>query len=151
MDKQIFKNPQKEKSLAEAQSPFWFLNDKLENQELQKQLALMRSKGVTNCIPHGRSGFVGGYLDDQWFDNIKTILEDKRKHDEPVWIYDEFNWPAGTCNRTITKEEKFREQYLNIQKVERKAGQRYRYLCLPSCLAVSAKCYPQPGRYLFDP
>lgn len=121
-----------------AQIPFWFLNDKLENKELQRQLELMRSKGVIHCVPHGRSGFIGEYLSDEWFNHIQMILDDKREHGEAVWLYDEFNWPAGTCNRTITKDENLREQYLDIHKVEVKAGERYRYLRQSTCLTISA-------------
>lgn len=138
MDKAIFKNPKNINDLDIAQSPFWFWNDKLEKEELLRQMKLMSEKGVKNAIPHGRHGFIGEYLDDTWFENIELVLDYKRKNKETTWIYDEINWPAGTCGMTITKNEDFREQFLEFNIVNLKKGDLYRYLCIESTVNVTA-------------
>ncbi len=126
MKKEIWANPKNEHSLNESQTPFWFWNDKLEKDEIVRQLKLKTEKGVTCTIPHARSlwgdGYIGGYLDDDWFDKIGAVVNYKRENGEPFWIYDEIDWPSGTCNQTITKDESLREQYLIIRTEEIPAG-----------------------------
>lgn len=130
MKKEIWKNPFPEKSLDEAQSPLWFWNDKLEKEELLRQLKMKSETGVASTIPHARTnggeGYIGGYLDEEWFENVRTVLEYKKEHDEPVWLYDEIDWPAGTCNKTVTRKEENREQYLTFRKEWIPAGTAFR-------------------------
>ena len=84
MDRKIWKNPESVKSLDEAQCPLWFWNDKLENEELVRQLRLMSEVGVKSCNPHARTtggeGFIGGYLDDDW-----NWVEVERAPEQPSW------------------------------------------------------------------
>ncbi len=126
MDKKIWERPEDVKELDEAQCPLWFWNDKLENAELSRQLELMSSVGVKSCNPHARTnggeGFIGGYLDDEWVDHVRTVVDYKTSHDEKMWLYDEIDWPAGTCGRTLTKDENLREHYLVFEKYDIPAG-----------------------------
>lgn len=138
MDRRLFTHPSDERSLDQAHAPFWFLNDRLEKPELERQLQLMRDSGVRCTITHARSGYPGGYMDETWIGAMRTILDDKRAHGEPLWIYDEFNWPSGTCNRTVTLDENRREQYLDIRRMQVKAGERYRYCATGVTISVSA-------------
>lgn len=130
MNKNVWSRPKKEKALDQSQTPLWFWNDKLEGDELIRQLKLKSEAGVTCTIPHARTnmgeGYIGDYLGEEWFAHIRTVLEYKREVNEPVWLYDEIDWPAGTCNKTITKKEKYREQYIEIQKISVPAGQVFR-------------------------
>ncbi len=126
----MWKEPKKEHSLDEAQTPLWFWNDKLEKEELLRQLKLKTEIGVTCTNPHARTnggeGYIGGYLDEQWFDDMKTVLDYKKEHGEKMWLYDEIDWPAGTCGQSITKDEKNREQYIVIERVEIPANKVFR-------------------------
>ncbi len=130
MNKEIWKQPQEESSLDQAQCPLWFWNDKLEKNEILRQLKMKTEVGVTCTNPHARSnfgeGFIGGYLDEEWFEHIRTVLEYKEEHQEPVWLYDEMDWPAGTCNKTITRKEENREQYLSFYRITIPAGKAFR-------------------------
>ena len=126
MDKDIWKRPENVKELDEAQCPLWFWNDKLEDGEIKRQLELMSSVGVKSTNPHARTnggeGFIGGYLDDEWFEHIKTVVDYKVSHAEKMWLYDEIDWPAGTCGRTLTRDESLREHYLVFENYEIPAG-----------------------------
>lgn len=130
MDKKIWKEPASYKELDQCQTPFWFWNDKLDDNEIIRQLELMSEAGVSCNMPHGRGmkwgNYIGGYLDDEWMGHIETVLKYKKERQEPVWIYDEMDWPAGTCNQTITRDETCREQYLSFQKFEIPAGTTFR-------------------------
>lgn len=130
MNKEIWKNPGSVVALDESQSPLWFWNDRLEEKELIRQLQMKTEVGVKCTIPHARmnggEGYIGGYLDEDWFEKTRTVLEYKKKAKELMWLYDEMDWPAGTCNKTITLDEKNREQYLSFQRIEIKAGEVFR-------------------------
>ena len=123
-------NPKLEKALEEAQVPLWFWNDKLEEMELIRQLELKTQVGVTCTNPHARTnegeGYIGGYLDEQWMKNIETVLNYKKANDEKMWLYDEIDWPAGTCDKTITKDENNREKYITVEVVKIPKGQKFR-------------------------
>jgi hypothetical protein len=130
MNKKIWKNPHLEKELDESQVPLWFWNDKLEKEELIRQLEMQTEIGVKSTNPHARTnngqGYIGGYLDDEWFESIQTVIDYKVDNQETMWLYDEIDWPAGTCNRTITELEQYREQYITIEKNIVKANQEFR-------------------------
>lgn len=130
MKREVWRRPGTEKSLDEAQTPLWFWNDLLEKEELIRQLELQTRVGVTCTNPHARTnngeGYIGGYLDDGWFENIQTVLDYKKRHGEKMWLYDEIDWPAGTCNKTVTRNENNREQYISIEEIEIPAGGVFR-------------------------
>lgn len=132
MNKEIWQNPKTEKSLNEAQTPLWFWNDQLETGELLRQLDMKTEIGVACTIPHARTvgghGYQGGYLDEQWYADIGTVVDYKKSHGERMWLYDEIDWPAGTCNRTVTRDEKNREQYITIWRMDIPAGEVFRAL-----------------------
>jgi len=130
MDKKIWENPTDAKFLDQSHVPFWFWNDKLEDEELIRQMKLMTGAGVKGVDPHIRSffgnGYIGRYLGDDYFSNIKTVIDYKMKYDELLWIYDEVDWPSGTCSKTVTKDERYREYYLNIERIFIPAGKKFR-------------------------
>lgn len=132
MERRLFEHPEAEKKLGEAQVPLWFWNDKLDNEELVHQMELMTSKGVACNAPHARTGFEGDYLDDEWMNHIRTVVDYKAEQQETMWLYDEFNWPAGIANGEVTKDENYREKYLFIQRFEVPANTRFR--CQPEKL-----------------
>lgn len=125
MDKNIFQSPKGCKALDQAQSPFWFWNDKLEDEEILRQLRLMTEAGVACATPHARSGYIGDYMTEEWFGRLQTVIDYKKEHDEPMWLYDEFNWPAGSCNGAVSREEGLRERYLYFTRYEVPAGQLF--------------------------
>lgn len=126
MDRKDFLNPQDCRELDQAQSPFWFWNDKLEDEEILRQLKLMTEAGIACATPHARSGYIGDYMTEEWFSHIQTVIDYKKVHHEPMWLYDEFNWPAGICNGEVTKNERFRERYLYFTRYDVPAHTRFR-------------------------
>ncbi len=126
MKKEDFADPKGVLEYNEAQSPLWFWNDRLEKAELEKQLSLMTEKGITCNAPHARTGFEGGYLDQDWMEHMQTVIDYKARHGETMWLYDEFNWPSGIANGEVTKNEELREKYLSIQRFFVPANTRFR-------------------------
>lgn len=130
MNKDIWKNPKNAAALDEAEVPLWFWNAELETEEILRQLELQTQIGVKATNPHARTengaGYQGGYLDEEWFGHMQTVLDYKKAHQEKMWLYDEIDWPAGTCNKTITQNERYREQYITIDTIPVPAGESFR-------------------------
>lgn len=130
MNQDIWRNPKQETGLDEAEVPLWFWNAELETDELIRQLELQTEIGVKATNPHARTengaGYKGGYLDAEWFGHMQTVLDYKKAHGERMWLYDEIDWPAGTCNKTVTFNERFREQYITIDTIPVPAGRPFR-------------------------
>ncbi|UCD58362.1 MAG: hypothetical protein JSV16_04395 [Candidatus Hydrogenedentota bacterium] len=49
-------------------TPFWFLNDELDEQRLCRALEEMKSKDITGVVIHPRSGMEVEYLSDMFWD-----------------------------------------------------------------------------------
>ncbi len=84
-----------------APAPFWFLNDRLEQDELNRQLALMKSQGVTACFLHPRAGLRTPYGTEEWFTLMRNTALEAKKLGMKVWLYDEDPFPSGMAGGRI--------------------------------------------------
>ncbi len=94
---------------------------------LYERLKNWRSCGVTQFMIYARSGMEVEYMSDEWLDRCEWICEDASSLGfTSIWLYDEKNWPSGTCNGEVLREN-------------------------PS-YAIQALCVsePQPGEYVFS-
>lgn len=62
--KSMFEDPPKEYRPA----PFYFLNHKLERDEVLRQILEMDAKGVGGVVLHARHGLLTPYMSEEWFD-----------------------------------------------------------------------------------
>ena len=90
-DKEIFRNPPNEYKGA----PFWSINDRLIPSEIRRQIRLLNEGGFGGAFFHAREGLVTPYLSDEWFEAFKAAVDEAKKHNMYVWIYDELRWPSG--------------------------------------------------------
>lgn len=75
--------------------PFWSWNDKLDPDELRRQIRLMKESGVGGYFMHARSGLKTEYLSPDWFDCIHTGIDAGDAEGIQPWVYDEEGWPSG--------------------------------------------------------
>ena len=69
----IVNNLKKEDNIKKYRPiPFWSWNDKLEEQELRRQVRWMKEQGFGGYFMHARSGLITEYLSDEWFNCIKN-------------------------------------------------------------------------------
>lgn len=93
MNFQILQDPPKEYSPA----PLWFLNGKLEKEEIVRQVADMASHGVYNFFLHARAYLETPYLEDEWWEIIEAAVAKAEEVGAYAWLYDEYAWPSGTA------------------------------------------------------
>jgi hypothetical protein len=94
-------NPDKEFSPI----PFWFLNDRLEKSELERQMTDFKSKGVDGVVLHPRIGLPQDfkYLSEEYFDIIKFIVKTAKELDMKIVLYDEAMYPSGSAHGEVVK------------------------------------------------
>ncbi len=86
--------------------PFWSWNDKLEAQELCRQIQHMSSLGMRGFFMHARGGLETEYLSREWFDAIHTCIDEAKKLGMEAWAYDENGWPSGFAGGELLKDPK---------------------------------------------
>ena len=95
-----FDNPSAEWRFA----PVWFLNHRLEDHELVRQIDEMHQNGFGGFILHARHGLLTPYMSEEWLDRIETCCRRARELGMWAWLYDEDNWPSGTASGRVVAE-----------------------------------------------
>ncbi len=109
MDYQNFCNPPK----AYREIPFWSWNDRLEPEELRRQIALIDEGGWGGFFMHARLGLRTPYMGPQWMAAIRECIEAARRRGLGAWLYDEDKWPSGYAGGlSVAGEPRFRAQVL---------------------------------------
>lgn len=92
---------------------FWSWNDRLNADELKRQIREMADKGWGAFFMHSRVGLVTGYLSREWMEMVKACVEEARKAGMWAWLYDEDKWPSGFAGgRVPLKDPAFRSRML---------------------------------------
>lgn len=86
--------------------PFWFWNGEMSYEEISYQLKEFKDKGCPAIYIHARFGVREelGYMNEAWLDRCRYTIEKAKELGLQTWIYDEYNWPSGTCGQTIMKD-----------------------------------------------
>lgn len=102
----IFKNMWKTPASAYTPLPFWFWNDKLDRDELIRQLDDFHKKGIDAFIIHPRIGMETEYLSDEYLELTEAVLEAAEKRFMSVVLYDEAMYPSGSAHGKVAAEDK---------------------------------------------
>lgn len=89
----LFKNPPSEYRVV----PFWSWNEKMEPDEIRRQLRLMKEAGWGGSMVHSRTGLLTEYLGEDWFKAIDATIDESEKQGMLVWLYDEDKCRADTA------------------------------------------------------
>jgi hypothetical protein len=80
---------------------FWFLNHFLEESELRRQIAEQDEKGFGGVMCHARDGLRTAYLEQEWEDALRVIIDECAARGMHVWLYDENHYPSGIAGGKI--------------------------------------------------
>ncbi len=89
--KALFRNPPPDYSTG----PLWVWNDALSEEQVRETLRDLAAQRVRQVWVHPRPGLMTPYLSEEWFGLWKAALEEARRLDMKVWIYDENSYPSG--------------------------------------------------------
>lgn len=85
---------------------FWSWNDKIEFDEIEKQLRDFYSKGFSGVIIHSRAGLRIQYMGASWFNCYSFAIEKAKELGLEIWIYDEDGWPSGFASGKVQSKGK---------------------------------------------
>ncbi len=95
--KSRFKNP----STWYRGAPFWSWNDRLEVEELVRQVHDMEAHGMGGFFMHSREGLETVYMGDQWLRCIRETVDAAAEAGTYAWLYDEDRWPSGAAGGLV--------------------------------------------------
>ncbi|MBQ2713004.1 MAG: hypothetical protein IJF71_06440 [Clostridia bacterium] len=98
--------------------PFWSWNNRLEKEELIKQIHQMKEIHCGGFIMHARLGLCTEYLSEEWFSMIEACLDEAKKLGMRAWVYDENGWPSGFVGGKLLDKEENLACYLSMEKRE---------------------------------
>jgi hypothetical protein len=75
--------------------PLWSWNDRLEKEELERQIEEMHQAGIGGFFMHARGGLQTPYMGEEWMEAIRISIEKSRELGMNAWFYDENGWPSG--------------------------------------------------------
>jgi len=84
-----------------APAPFWFLNHRLEKDEIRRQLRLMKETEVSGFFIHPRAGLLTPYGSAEWHEMVKFIVSESEKLGLKAWLYDEDPFPSGIAGGKV--------------------------------------------------
>ncbi|MBE6926003.1 MAG: hypothetical protein E7461_04080 [Ruminococcaceae bacterium] len=92
--------------------PFWSWNDRLDPEELKRQIIWMAQEGFGGYFMHARGGLETEYLSKEWFACIRACIRQGKQSGLQSWAYDENGWPSGFVGGKLLREERNHDQYL---------------------------------------
>lgn len=99
-----FKNPGKEF----RGMPFWSWNGDLKEEELIRQVKILKEMGFGGFFMHSRTGLATEYLGEEWFRLINAVTDAGVAEDMEAWLYDEDRWPSGSAGGIATRDPQYR-------------------------------------------
>lgn len=106
-----FENPGKEF----RGKPFWSWNGELEENELKRQVDVLKEMGFGGYFMHSRAGLITEYLGDEWFDLINKTAEYGAENDMMPYLYDEDRWPSGCAGGIVSRDPKYRMKSIHLK------------------------------------
>ena len=92
--------------------PLWGWNEKLEKDELIRQIRILKDMGMGGFFMHARVGLKDQYLGKEFFEAVQICAEEAKRLNMHAWIYDEDRWPSGYAGGFATNDLKYRQRGL---------------------------------------
>ena len=94
--------------------PFWSWNGDLKEDELIRQIHIMKEMGLGGFFMHSRTGLKTEYLGADWFRLTNACADEAQRLGMEAWLYDEDRWPSGTAGGLVTENPSFRQKYMHL-------------------------------------
>jgi len=141
--------------------PMGAITGKPNEQTVKETLVAYKAVGIDQYLIYPRSGLEYEYLGEDWLQMCQWFCQHARRLDMSIWLYDEYNWPSGSCKGRVPAEHPDFEsrQYAVYHrpdgtfdwKVVRSPGwaDNYSFPAMERFIALTHKKYEQRlGQYL---
>ena len=129
--------------------PWWAWSGKMDKTEMLRQMEVFRSRGIDEFFIYAVWGLeYPRFLEDSWFEYVHWTVQEAKKMNMKVWIYDDLNWPSGAAAGFMLKDHpEYRSRSIQCRKMDTPAGDYFFYHdgCEP--LAVFVRKVGDKGAY----
>ena len=95
--------------------PFWSWNDKLDPDELVRQIHELNHAGIGGFFMHARGGLKTPYLSKEYLDCVTVSVREAVKLGMYAYLYDENGWPSGFGDgKVCALGEDYQQKYLRF-------------------------------------
>lgn len=107
----LFRNP-----TAEYRgTPLWSWNNKLDVDQLLRQIDHFQEMGLGGIHMHSRVGLDTEYLGNDFMYMVSKCVERAKEKGMLAWLYDKDRWPSGAAGGLITKDnDELRSRHMLI-------------------------------------
>lgn len=84
--------------------PMTAITGKPSESDVRQLLTAYKSVGIEQFLIYPRSGLELEYMGDEWMDFVECCLQTAESLGMKVWLYDEYNWPSGSCKGQVMAE-----------------------------------------------
>ena len=84
-------------------APFWSWNDRLQVEELVRQVHDMKAHGMGGFFMHSREGLETVYMGPEWLECIRETVKAAKEAGTYAWLYDEDRWPSGAASASALR------------------------------------------------
>ncbi len=105
---ELFQNPSTEYRGA----PFWSWNCRMTRERVRQGYAELQKMGMGGAHLHCRTGLKTPYLSGEFMDLVHESLQEAKKRDMQLWLYDEDRWPSGYGGGFVTGDHRYRSRFL---------------------------------------
>ena len=95
-------------------APFWAWNNKLDKEQLVRQIRYFKEMGMGGFHIHCRVGLDTEYLGEEFLEAVETCEQEGERQGLYTYLYDEDRWPSGAAGGIVTKEKSYRSRYLTF-------------------------------------
>lgn len=74
-------------------------------EQLVKMTLGYKNLGINDILIYPRTGLAAEYMSEEWRKIVEIFLNCAKENDMRVWLYDEMNWPSGTCDGQVYYED----------------------------------------------
>ena len=84
--------------------PFMAVTGRPTEAEVRAKVAAIQSDGARSFLLYARSGLQLEYMGEEWLRLAECFCDEATRQGLKVWLYDEYNWPSGTCKGRVPRE-----------------------------------------------
>ena len=81
--------------------PMGAITGRPDEKQLIETLETYKAAGIDQFLIYPRSGMEYEYLGEEWFQACEWICKHAKHLDMDIWLYDEYNWPSGSCKNRV--------------------------------------------------
>jgi len=84
--------------------PMTAITGKPDRAAVTEMLTAYKDVGIDQFLIYPRSGLEIEYMSEEWMSFCQNCLEIADSLAMKVWLYDEYNWPSGSCKGQVTAD-----------------------------------------------